>query len=233
MAIVLRLDIDRPYGRNPFIRHVLSRFASDWDMGRIPGIPYLADLVRMLRVLNQKQARAFIFFRRCTYPSPEVLSLIAEGGHRIGLHLEDSRSYESFDAELRSLREYVGQPVLALSKHGSGTEKYGRHHYAPYEPERYIDWATRAQMTLFLGNLEDPAMPARQTGSGLRVFDAAFWLEPFWRDTRRFTVDWLQARAETQDLVMLVHPENVYADPSLTDDFNRILSSCKTTLLST
>ena len=36
--------------------------------------------------------------------------------------------------------------------------RYGRHHFAPYEPERYLPWAKQAGMKVFFGNLEDPRL---------------------------------------------------------------------------
>jgi hypothetical protein len=54
------------------------------------------------------------------------------------------------------------------------------------------------------------------------VFPSAFWLEPAWRDTKKFTIDWLLDRARFQDIVLLVHPENVLGDPELVADFKRL-----------
>src|SRR5688572_5219974 len=99
MALVVRIDVDRPYGRYPFYRHVLSRLSSDLYFPKIDYIGYLDELKWMLRTLNEKNAKAYAFFRRCTLPSPSVLNLIAQGGHEIGLHLENSRSYETFVQE--------------------------------------------------------------------------------------------------------------------------------------
>jgi hypothetical protein len=84
-------------------------------------------------------------------------------------------------------------------------------------------------MRLFLGNLEDPPLPEYRH-HGVRVFPAAFWLEPPWRDTTHFPIAWLAAQARERDLVLLVHPENVWADPQLTDDFRRLTTELPATL---
>jgi hypothetical protein len=182
--------------------------------------------------LNEKQARAYAFFRQCTLPSASVLTLLQEGGHEMGLHLENSRSYETFLAEKQTLERHLGRPVLAVSKHGSGGARYGRHHYAPYEPARYVEWAHRAGMKLFLGNLEDPTVAPQRNGGDLLNFPSAFWLEPHWRDTGKFTVDWLISHARQHDTVLLVHPENVLEHPNLIKSFTGLLDVLETKLLS-
>src|SRR6185503_7292837 len=155
MALIIRIDVDRPYGKTPFLRHVLSRLGSDIYFPKVESFGYLSELEVVLQMLNEMKARAYVFFRRCTLPSGPILALIDAGGHEIGLHLENSRSFESFRQEKSILERHIGRPVVAVSKHGSGEAKYGFHHYAPYEPHNYTRWAQASGMKLFLGNLED------------------------------------------------------------------------------
>jgi hypothetical protein len=225
MPLIIRIDVDRPYGRHPLIRHFLSRVSSDFYFPRFAGFGFLDELATMLTWLNQAKARAYVFFRRCTLPSQPLLDLLAAGDHEIGLHLENSRSFDTFREEVRIIERHFGKKVLACSKHGSGGSKFGFHHYAPYEPERYAEWARQVSMRLFLGNLQDPTLEPRLISDGLVVFPSAFWLEPYWRDTRTFTVDWLLEQARHRDIVLLVHPENVIADARLVDDFKTVI--CK------
>ena len=231
MALIVRIDVDRPYGKTPFLRHVLSRLGSDIYCPRVEALGYLKELEVILQMLNEAGARAYIFFRRCTLPTKSILELIDAGGHEIGLHLENSRSFETFCNEKAMLERYIGRPVVAVSKHGSGKRKYGFHHYAPYEPDKYIRWARKSGMKVFLGNLEDPTIRPLEGETDLQVYPAAFWLEPSWRDTRRFTIKWLLAQASVSDIVLLMHPDNVLADPSLTEDLKSLLSSLDTRLL--
>jgi hypothetical protein len=225
MALIIRIDVDRPYGKEPFARHVLSRLSSDFYFPKTEAFGYLKELKTVLQTLNQRKVKAYIFFRRCTLPSKRILELISQGGHEIGLHLENSRSFESFVTEKKILERHIGKPVLAVSKHGSGGAKYGFHHYAPYEPDKYIEWAQQSGMKLFLGNLEDPTISPSIGQTGFRAYPAAFWLEPAWRNTERFTVDWLISQVKLTDMVLLIHPENILADPALWKDFNRLLLS--------
>jgi hypothetical protein len=164
-----------------------------------------------------------VFFRRCTLPSAAILQLLDGGGHQVGLHLENSRSFDTFHQEIKILENHYGKRVLAVSKHGSGGAKFGFHHYAPYEPEKYVDWAERIPMKVFLGNLEDPTIERTTTEKGLSVFPSAFWLEPSWRDVERFPVDWLTEQAKQKDVVLLVHPENVLADLNLVTQFKMLI----------
>jgi len=222
MSLIIRIDVDRPYGRHPAFRHILSRLSSDLYFPKVAGLGFLAELQTMLTWLNETGARAHVFFRRCTLPSRSILDLLDTGRHEIGLHLENSRSLTTFLEEKYIVESHTGRKVRAVSKHGSGGAKYGFRHYAPYEPEKYAEWAQRASMRLFLGNLEDPTLGPTKVGSELLVFPSAFWLEPSWRDTKKFTIDWLLDRARFQDIVLLVHPENVLGDPALAADFKRL-----------
>ena len=129
------------------------------------------------------------------------------------------------------LERHIGRPVTSISKHGSGKRKHGFHHYAPYEPDKYILWAKKSGMKVFLGNLEDPTIPPSKAERDLKIYPSAFWLEPSWRDTRRFPVNWLLSQGRMSDVVLLMHPDNVLADPSLTEDLSGLLSSLETRLL--
>lgn len=231
MALIIRIDVDRPYGKQPLGRHLLSRVSSDLYLPRLLGLGYLLELQTMLSWLNEVQARSYVFFRRCTLPSKAVLELLEAGSHEAGLHLENSRSFETFREEMGIIEKHLGRKIFAVSKHGSGNGKYGFHHYAPYEPEKYIDWAEQVSMRLFLGNLEDPTVGPVTTSRGLLMFPSAFWLEPHWRDTETFTVQWLMERGRHQDIVLLVHPENILGDSGLTAEFRKLIGTLESRVL--
>lgn len=232
MALIIRIDVDRPYGKTPAARHLLSRLSSDFYCPRISSFGYLAELRTMLEWLNAAHAQAYVFFRRCTLPSGPIMELLNTGRHQIGLHLENSRNFDTFCDEIRIMERHFGQKMQAVSKHGSGGAKYGFHHYAPYEPEKYIEWARRASMKLFLGNMEDPTLEPQKPGDGLTVFPSAFWLEPHWRDTQKYPVDWLLQRARERDVVLLVHPENVIADSDLVANFQSLIRALDSRVIS-
>jgi len=232
VALIIRIDVDRPYGKSTLGRHLLSRLSSDLWFPRINSFGYLKELQVILEILNKRNARSYLFFRRCTLPSERIMQLIEDGQHQIGVHLENSRSFETFFQEKQLIERHTGKTVLALSKHGSGAGKYGYRHYAPYEPERYIDWARLSRMKVFFGNLEDPSIRPSKQANGFVAFPSAFWLEPDWRDTSLFPVDWLLSEARKSDVVLLLHPENVLEKPELAEEFARLVAELPTKILS-
>src|SRR5690606_30168963 len=143
----------------------------------------------------------------------------------------DSRSFETFQAEKDGLEQKVGRRVTSFSKHGSGGGKFGRRHHPPYEPEKYLDWGGRSGMRVFLGNLEDPTIPAQSHEENLLFYPSAFWLETPWRNTQLFPVEWLLQRACDTDVVLLIHPENVLASTELTTQFKTLVSTLHSRLL--
>jgi hypothetical protein len=196
----------------------------------MPGLRYLDELKSILHILNANGRAAHVFFRKCTYPTPEVCALMDEGGHQFGLHLENSRSEETYNEELLSLEQTLGRSVTGFSKHGSGVLHLGRHHYAPYEPERYLPWAMAAGMKYFLGNLENPELRPRQDGD-LLYYPSAFWLEPHWRDKKRFPLEWVLHEAAERDVVMLLHPDNVTSDAEIMREFVVAVEQLETIVL--
>lgn len=230
MGLIVRIDVDRPYGKEGLVRHVASRVRSDYFLPRMSWLGYLDELKTILRILNANGKAAHVFFRKCTYPTQEVCELMEAGGHQFGLHLENSRSAKTFQEELKSLERELGRRVVEFSKHGSGKLHLGRHHFAPYEPERYLPWAREAGMRLFLGNLEDPEMSPVQDGE-LLYYRSAFWLEPFWRDTKRFPMEWLLREALARDVVMLLHPDNVTASKEIMREFLMAVENLETAVL--
>jgi hypothetical protein len=230
MALIVRIDVDRPYGKQGVVRHVASRFSSDYYLPPMEWLRYLDELKTILNILNANGRSAHVFFRKCTYPTPSVCELMEAGGHQFGLHLENSRSAETFREELESLEQKLQRRVTTFSKHGSGRLSLGRHHYPPYEPERYLPWGKQADMRVFLGNLENPELRPTQDGE-LLCFPSAFWLEPYWRDTKRFPLQWLLNEAAERDVVMLLHPDNVTADPEIMREFVMAIEKLETAVL--
>lgn len=230
MSLIIRIDVDRAYGRQGLIRHVASRISSDFSLPRIESLHYLDELKVILRILNSKGKPAIVFFRKCTYPTSEVCRLMEAGGHQFGLHLENSRSAETFREELESLASFLQKPVAHFSKHGSGRLRLGRHHYAPYEPERYLPWARQCGLKYFFGNLENPEWAPVNDG-GVVSYPAAFWLEPHWRDTAKYPIQWLLNEARRRDVVLLLHPDNVTASPDVMREFLIAIDSLDTVVL--
>jgi hypothetical protein len=229
MALVVRIDVDRPYGKQGFVRHVASRVAADLWLPRISWLRYLAELETILRILGEHGRQSFVFFRKCSYPSDTICRLMESGGHQFGLHLENSRTEETFTEELASLQRALGRPISAFSKHGSGDMKLGLHHDYRYQPDRYLPWARKAGIKYFYGNWEDPRLRPSEEG-GLVYYPSAFWLEPTWRDKTKFPIEWLLEQASQRDVVLLLHADNVTADPEIMREFLVVVKNLESTL---
>lgn len=85
-------------------------------------------------------------------------------------------------------------------------------------------------MKTFFGNLQDPSLEYYQE-NGLHIFPGAFWLEPFWRDTRNFTVEWLIENARRRDIVLLFHPDNIMIDAMLKRQLIEIIENVPTKVI--
>jgi hypothetical protein len=227
MALILRIDVDRPYGKRGIVRHVASRLASDFYLPRMSRLGYLHDLATILKMLNSRGKTAYVFFRKCTYPTAQIRELMQEGGHQFGLHLENSGSEETFQKELCFLEQRLGQRITGFSKHGSGRMRLGLHHYPPYEPERYLPWAKNAGLKYFFGNLENPEIEQQHDGEFV-TFPSAFWLEPSWRHVSRFPIEWLLREAAHRDIVLLLHPDNVTASVTIMREFLLVIDHLDT-----
>ncbi len=230
MAVIIRIDVDRAYGKKSKVKQLLSRIASDFYFPKIQVLGYLSDLATILEALNEHKVRAYVFVRKCTLPSISILKQIQSGRHILGLHLENSRSFETFQEELVFLETYLGRKVFAFSKHGSGVHRYGRRHHPPYKPEHYIEWGKKMGMKLFFGNGENSEW-VDFIDQQLHIFPAAYWLEPYWRDVSKYNYQWLSREAHKRDIILLLHPDNITADKYLFEEFLLILKSLPTRIL--
>jgi hypothetical protein len=85
-------------------------------------------------------------------------------------------------------------------------------------------------MRFFLGNLEDPNLKPLQDGE-LLYYPSAFWLEPHWRDTKKFPIEWLLSEAAERNVVMLLHADNVTASPEIMREFLTAIEKLETAVL--
>lgn len=68
MPLVLRVDVDKPYGRATIKEKVLSKVREDLWLPAIPSIGYLSHLKIFLAFLSKEKIKAHIYFRKCTLP---------------------------------------------------------------------------------------------------------------------------------------------------------------------
>jgi hypothetical protein len=231
MAVILRIDVDSSYGKKNLLNHLFSRLTSDFDIPPIFKLPYLEYLSYFIKYLNNKSIPGYFFFRKCTLPTKDLLNELKVGGHIIGLHLENSRSLDTFKKEIERIENSINSKVEVFSKHGSGSHKYGYYHYPSYEPEKYLKWGSHLGMKTFLGNLEDPTIASLYTNEGLLFFPSAFWLEPHWRDIKSFDLNWLIQESKIRDTVLLIHVENLLINKVYWNDLELIIQNTQIKIL--
>ena len=106
MPLILRIDVDKPYGNHTFARKVASKFFEETAFPS-PKTGYLSHLCDFLDIIQVYQIPAIFYFRICTLPSKEITKKILEQNHKIGWHLENSKNYESFKQELKLFKILV------------------------------------------------------------------------------------------------------------------------------
>jgi hypothetical protein len=185
----------------------------------------LKYLNTFIKYLNNNSVQGIFFFRKCTLPTKELLDLLHAGKHVIGLHLENSRSADTFKSEVEIIENSINEKVEVFSKHGSGKHKYGYYHYPYYEPEKYLKWGSQLGMKIFYGNLEDPSISSLYTNEGLLFFPSAFWLEHHWRNTALYNINWLIRESELRDVVLLIHVENIIANNVFFNELELIIKN--------
>lgn len=227
MSLILRVDVDKPYGHANLVRKVASKLTEDyWFPQFLLKDKYLTHLVAFLELCNREKVQGFIYFRTCTHPDEKVLRLLNEGGHKIGFHAENTRSVETFSAELNSFKKSLsGCQVDSFTKHGSGTLKLGKHHYAPYEPDKYKKWATDLAIKYYFGNGICNSVDDLKCENSF--WPNMFWIEREYRTDKFSQIDSLVSASVDNDVVALVHPCNFVTSAEVSNDFKDLIRLSK------
>ena len=226
MSITLRLDIDKPYGRASLAQKIMSKVREDYVFPGIDSFGYLSQLGDFLEWLNRENVSAISYHRLCTAPNRRVRELLKSGGHRFGLHAEDTRSKETLVGELNQLMSSAPElEIHSFTKHGSGELKLGRRHYAPYEPDKYRAWAREIGVPFLFGNGIAEHAGAFDTKDGF--FPDMYWLEPEYKKAGFAALDQALNVARRGHLIVIIHPENLWAIPEVKKEFSDLLSQAK------
>lgn len=221
MAILLRVDVDKPYGHHTLFRRIASKLVEDYEVKFFSFLSYLPHLKKLLRVLNKNNVPAFFFFRLCTLPDKETMDLIEQGNHITGLHAENTRTEETFMEEVSQFNN-SGITCKCFTKHGSGTLKLGRYHYPPYEPTKYLKWSKQYKINYFSGNgTPDNEQDLIKCNDGF--WPNLFWMEHDYRSNTFNTLTQFKTAALQHDVVLLIHPENFYSFPILSTELKEII----------
>lgn len=226
MAILIRLDIDKPFGRANLVEKVKSKIREDYWLPAFPASSYLQDLADLLEYVNSKNVPVVSYHRLCTRPSVRIQRLLKKGNHAFGLHAENTRSLESLRSEVETLRQHHSDfPLHSFTKHGSGELKLGRHHYAPYEPEKYLQWAKELGVPFPSGN--GVAQSKTDFEGEKNYYPNVFWLEPSYRSEAFNNLEEALAVARDNLVVFSTHPENLKAIPEVKKAFLQIIDEGK------
>jgi hypothetical protein len=205
MALVLRIDVDKPYGRATILQKVISKMREDYWFPGIASFGYLNPLRRCLVFLDDEKISSHIYFRKCTLPPKSWLSNSLLAGHKLGLHAEDTRSFDTFKRELEEVRVYFECRLLSsFTKHGSGKWKGGRNHYPPYEPDKYLEWAESLGIPFLFGNHED-VYEAHKLCGGRQFYPGAFWIDRPYASHEQSSLQRIIDIAKERNLVVLMH----------------------------
>jgi hypothetical protein len=227
MSIILRVDVDKPYGNSNFLRKICSKLEEDYVSFRILNSKkYLTHLIGFLEFCNTNKVPSILYFRHCTIPNKKVLDLIKIGGHKIGLHAENTRSFETFKNELSLFRKKLNsEKVDSFSKHGSGNLKLGKYHYPPFEPQKYLEWSKSLDIRYISGN--DIAEKKEELFAANNYFSRIFWIEREYRSKDFFDLKKVVDAAKENDIVVLIHPCNFDSTKAVLDDFIELIRLAK------
>lgn len=222
MALILRVDVDKPYGRNSFVEKILSKAREDYWFPKIDLFGYLKATEEFIKFCNANGVKGFFYFRNCTVPNKKVIALLKEGNHKVGFHAENTRSLETFEKELALFRSRInGLEVTSFTKHGSGDIKIGRHHYAPYEEANYRDWANQLKIKFPFGNA---ICEAKVDFDDVRKFyPKMFWIHHDYRHESMKTIENALEIAAESTITIIIHPSNFIAEPFVRSEFQRIV----------
>lgn len=227
MGLILRVDVDKPYGNSNIIRKIFSKVIEDFiPIPFIGTYGYLSHLKEFIEFCNSENISAFFYHRNCTRPDQQVIELLKKGGHKLGLHSENTKTFECFEKEVLIMRKKVnGINVDSFSKHGSGVLKLGKNHFPSYEPEKYREWALKVGINYFSGN--NIATNEIDLDSINGFYPSAFWIEREYRDPFFKDIKEVVEIAKKKDIIILIHPCNYESTQEVKDDFKLLIQLVK------
>jgi hypothetical protein len=225
MALILRVDVDKPYGHSNLFYKLISKISEDFWFPTLSFI-YLFHLENFLQYCNANEVKGIFYHRMCTLPSKKIKKLILEGKHKIGFHAENTRNLDTFSGELNLFKAKLNDlECISFSKHGSGVYKLGRFHYPPYEEEKYLDWSKYLHIKFPFGN--GIAEKNEDFDSVNDFFDKMFWIEPEYRSKKLNKIEDIIEIAKHKDVPVLIHPCNFYSHKMVRDEFVKLVELAK------
>ncbi len=223
MSLVLRVDVDKPYGRLKFKEKVLSKVREDLWLPAIPSLGYLRHLKTFLAFLKKGEIKSHIYFRKCTLPPKRWLDGPLFDKHKFGLHAENTRNFETFKKELEVVQMHLSPTKLSsFTKHGSGQWKGGRNHYPLYEPDKYLKWSETFGIPFMFGN--EMLSESNKSSNQDQFYSSMFWIKESNRNCERYTLQWAIDVAKEKNVIVLIHPANFVANEQVGSDMRKLVS---------
>ncbi|MDX2360094.1 MAG: hypothetical protein QNK23_04770 [Crocinitomicaceae bacterium] len=227
MPLILRVDVDKPYGNSNLINAVRSKLSEDYWYPDISvfNSNYLGQLAEFLKHCNRENVSGHFYFRHCTVPDQRIADLMNQGKHKAGIHAENTRSLETFKTEWESVAAKCEIELISFSKHGSGQLKLGKYHYAPYEPENYKEWAKELNVDFRFGN--DICISTQDFMGEQDFYSKIFWIERDYRNEQFSDLESVVNCAKQNVVPILIHPSNYDSTPEVKEDFSKLISLAK------
>jgi len=226
MGLILRVDVDKAYGRRTIPEKVKSKLREDYWFPAFDSWGYLNSTESFIRFCNLNEIRGIFYFRNCTRPGKKILKLIREGNHELGFHAENTKSLASFSKELEHFKRKISDTHIShFTKHGSGDIKIGRNHYAPYEPDKYKLWSKEVDLPYLFGNeiTESP----NDFKKSLNFYPKMFWIHNDYRHEGFYSIEELVRYAKDFDIPVIIHPSNFLANDFVNTEFKKLVSLAK------
>ena len=99
--------------------------------------------------------------------------------------------------------------------------KLGKHHYPPYEPEKYIEWASKLKVDFRFGN--DLCTSCEDFSGNKLFYPKIFWIEREYRDQNFSTLEDAVKCAKNNIVPFLIHPSNYDSTLTVKEDFTRLV----------
>jgi hypothetical protein len=217
MGVILRIDVDTPYGWQRFVEKAINYLRLNWWFPALTTLGYLHSLDRLLDDLDARNIPAMFFFTRFTTPT----NIERYKKYNVGAHIISAQNYTEFQKELEYISNKLHRKISGFTKHGSGKLKLCRTHTPQYELTTYINWAQKAKQQYFLGNGENPEEKGFYVDNVL-VYPSAFWINRNYR-SQKYTIDWLAEAAKDKTVIVLLHPYNWFINKQIKADYDCLI----------
>ena len=222
MSLILRVDLDKPYGVSNLFFRVISKLRENLYFPKVHALGYLNDLEEFLDVLDSNDILAYIYLRNCTIPDDNLYVKLSK--HKVGLHAENTQTLESFRKEIGFFKSKMkGYHVESFSKHGSGKVKLGKHHYPDYEPQKYRKWMKELDVEFLFGN--GIYSKNGKNNNTKEYLENIYWLK--YDATNQPTLPEIVKIAKREDVVILIHPENYKKVTAINERFHKLIEIAK------